>query len=301
MGRELIKNRNTSKKLFQKIFFATTMMALFVPPAIPSEPTVYDRRMEKLSRWVDDGIFVLPYKPTYILPLSYNTNPNPVLLPSGDTQKMDYLEAKFQLSLKIRLIPDIMQGRGHFFFGYTQLSMWQVYNKELSSPFRDTNYEPEFFLDFDTNNQLGRFFHNRVIGIGAVHQSNGREEHLSRSWNRIYAHFLFDWANSYIDIKPWYRLPESTETDDNPDIDKYYGYGELRWAYMHRHVVYSAMLRNNLRSKGNKGAIEANMSFPMTKVLYGYIQYFNGYGECLMDYNHPNNRLSIGISLTDWL
>ena len=82
------------------------------------------------------------------------------------------------------------------------------------------------------------------------------------------------------------------------------GYGEIWGTYFWKKHRFSAMFRNNLRINENRNALQFDWSFPIP-YLYGdrvscYIQYFNGYGESLLDYNANSNRIGIGFMLTDW-
>jgi phospholipase A1 len=194
----------------------------------------------------------------------------------------------------------MFRGNADLFYAYTQRSFWQLYHKALSSPFRETNHEPELFVKFDTDfSVLG--LKNRLFLIGLNHQSNGRGGVLSRSWNRIYAEFIAERGNFVIALKPWYRIPEDAEDDDNPEIEKYMGYGELLGAYRLNGHVFSFMFRNNLRGDHNRGAVQFGWSYPITHNVRVYVQYFNGYGESLVDYNDNANRIGIGVMLFDWI
>jgi phospholipase A1 len=139
------------------------------------------------------------------------------------------------------------------------------------------------------------------------HQSNGRGGNLSRSWNRVYANLQFEKDNLVVSVKPWWRIPEDKKDDpldaagdDNPDIEKYLGHFEFTTLYRRGDHEWSLMLRNNLRSD-NKGAVQLEWAFPLWRGVRGYAQYFNGYGESLIDYNAHMERIGIGILLTDLL
>jgi len=69
------------------------------------------------------------------------------------------------------------------------------------------------------------------------HQSNGRSVPLSRSWNRIVANFGVEKDNFGLLFKTWYRIPEDETSDDNPDISRYMGYGELWGAVLEEATV----------------------------------------------------------------
>lgn len=242
-----------------------------------------------------------PHEPSYILPASYNDKPNEEIwqqLRPGS--EMDNLEVKFQISGKIKLLDNLYKDNWDVWFGYTQTAWWQLYNSGESAPFRETNYSPEVFVSYYSNYDVFGF---QLIAtdFGLIHQSNGRSEPLSRSWNRIYANFELTKDNFLLSIQPWYRLPEDADDDDNPDIDKYLGYGNYRLSYKSDGHLMSILLRNNFRTSDNKGAVELSWAFPVYETVKLYLQYYNGYGESLIDYDHYTNRISLGLLIYDWI
>ncbi len=66
---------------------------------------------------------------------------------------------------------------------------------------------------------------------------------------------------------------------------------------------FSLMTRNNLESGFSRGAVELGWSFPLFKYPYlkGYLQYFSGYGESLIDYDRYVNTIGVGLVFTDIL
>lgn len=277
--------------------------------------------------------FVLrPYRMNYFLPVAYNSSPNDETnLERDPAAKAQFNEAKFQFSFKAKVWEDVLQGslQGVYdrisvvkgldvWLAYTQLSFWQVYNSAFSSPFRDINYEPELLINFRTDYEWFGF-KGRFLNVGFNHQSNGRSEPLSRGWNRIVAGIGLEKNNFGLQLRTWYRLPENG-TDDNPDLNHYMGHGEL-WATLYwQDMRFAAMLRNNFERE-NVGAFQLDWSIPpstlgklllrgllsqswidkyLTDKFSLYVQYFNGYGEGLLDYNKSINRISIGFMLAEW-
>ncbi|MDX2425589.1 MAG: phospholipase A [Cycloclasticus sp.] len=245
---------------------------------------------------------IIPHRPTYIMPLTYVSSLHDEPLSEAYGDKADQIqnyEAKYQLSFKVPLWQNIADKDMTLWFGYTQLSLWQLYNTQVSSPFRETNYEPEIALAFDTDFKLWGMT-NTFILLGLNHQSNGQSDPLSRSWNRLYASFVFERNNLVMFFKPWYRLPADKNHDDNPGIDEYLGYGELSLYYKQKKRVTGLKLWNNLRATDNRTSLQLDWNFPIGSGFKGYIQYFNGYGETLIDYNFRSKRFGLGIMLTDW-
>ncbi|PIE71551.1 MAG: phospholipase [Deltaproteobacteria bacterium] len=271
-----------------------------------------DRRINSEFSNADNVFAILPHKPNYLMPVSWNTRPNTD--PYSDLEpelsyELDPVEVNFQLSFKVLLVKDLFHNKGVLAFAYTNQSWWQAYNSDISSPFRETNHEPELMLGYPLGLTMGDFSLSHAV-LGLNHQSNGKSGLQSRSWNRIYLSLLISYKHLYVQIRPWYRIPEARKDsptdpagDDNPDIDAYLGNGDLLFIFKPRvdHTV-SLQVRNNLRSgHENRGAVQLTWSFPLHHRLKGYVMYFNGYGESLIDYNDSVNRLGIGVSLTDWL
>lgn len=245
---------------------------------------------------------VLAHNPVYALParLSTNRNQQPHSPAPGrvvtEPLGLDRIEAKFQLSLKTKAIDDLFGDNGDLWFAYTQVSNWQAYNGSESSPFRENDFAPEVFLTWRTGlDLLG--WRWQMVNFGAIHESNGRDQPLSRSWNRLYAQFGFERDDLALYLRPWWRIDEFGGDDDNPDIEDFLGYGDLRAVYRRGANDFALLTRYN--PDKDHGAIQLDWHFPLLGALKGYVQVFSGYGETLIDYNHKQTTLGVGVSLVE--
>jgi len=251
---------------------------------------------------------VRPYRPTYVLPLFYTFDPNLSPTPSnpdepGETftsNDVRNTELKFQLSLKTKVGEDLFDTSADLWFGYTQESHWQVYNEDNSRPFRATDYQPEIFLTQPVAADLPFGGRLRMLGAGAIHHSNGQDDPLSRSWNRAYLLAGAEWGKLSVVPRLWARINNEDESsEDNPDIEDYMGYGDIKFLYdLPDQQSLSGTLRYNPST--NKGAAQIDYIYPLSKNVNGYVQLFQGYGESIIDYNHENTSIGFGIVLNDW-
>ena len=265
---------------------------------------VISERLKQDKKNVLKPFTIMAHKPNYFLFGAYNTEgyDSTIYQDRYDDQslKLQDIETQFQVSVKVPLLIDLF-GNIDVYGAYTNRSFWQLYEVD-SSPFRESNHEPEIWVQHNSNwSFLG--FKNSANAFGFVHQSNGRGGDISRSWNRIFANILFERGNFALSFRPYYRIEEDESSDDNPDITDYLGHYELRVGYKYKEHVFSAMSRNNLESGFDKGSVELSWSFPLWDYpfLKGYVQYFYGYGESLIDYDNKVNKIGLGISLSDWL
>ena len=268
-------------------------------PAAPHVALAAEASSDPDDETKEKKFFFTVYRPNYFLGFTYNDHPNEATYTQAGREVPNNYEAKFQLSFKIRLKRNLIFGQGDLYAAYTQASWWQIY--DTSAPFRETNYEPELFLRFNTDFPVLAGLRNKEVHIGFVHQSNGQGGDFSRSWNRVYLEFIARKGNFMLALKPWYRVPESATTDDNPDINEYLGYGKIYGAYKLSNLVFSFALHNNLHWNENRSGIELGLSYALQSNLRLYLQYYNGYGESLIDYNNFTNRIGAGIMINDWL
>lgn len=233
-------------------------------------------------------------------------------------------QVKFQFSFKFDLIPN--HGRCGLFFGYTQLSLWNMWDVSGSSPFEDTLYNPQLFLTYGNKNvsttrnlpEMDRF---RFLWVrfGADHQSNGQAGAASRGWTRILGSARFDywwqwWLQTfYVTLEPkaWIPFVESRSSDGggNPDLIDYVGYGELRtelgWQWILRDGTWQELNLQLLLRKGtvgSRGTAEVTLRyrppFRYTIVAF-YAQAFFGYDETLLHYNQRATIWRLGIAFDD--
>ena len=208
------------------------------------------------------------------------------------TADLSHSELVFQLGFKMKLVENAFNKPVDLWFGYTQNSFWQAGNHEASSPFRETNYQPELMAVTPLNfNILG--MHASFFNLGLVHQSNGQAGSLSRSWNRAYAQVGLERGGWTVVGRVWKRFNESAQDDNNPDIVDYMGRGDVVVTYRNNGHDYSALVRRNFSTE--KGAVQLSWAFPLVGHLKGYAQYFSGYGQSMIDYNYYQNVVGVGL------
>jgi phospholipase A1/A2 len=247
-----------------------------------------------------------PHRPVYLLPATWTdhvnrrpASPTPDHTVFSDLE-LKSVEAKYQISLKAKFGDNLFGTRLDVWGGYTQSSRWQLYNGADSRPFRETNYEPELILTWPMQaSMLG--WQWRLSSLSLNHQSNGRALPLSRSWNRVIATAAFERGDWVVELRPWWRLRERPEDDDNPDLADYIGRGELSIARYVGDHAFTAQLRHSLRGGDrSRGSVQLDWVFPLTGALHGYLQVFSGYGESLVDYNLQQTKWGLGVTIAGW-
>lgn len=267
--------------------------------AAPVPPSHSSTTYTLADRWELDpnskrGVFNFrPYRDNYVLFDKYSTRPNSQpyrsLAPVAPGAHLSRNEAVFQLSFKLKLIENALASPVDVWAAYTQQSFWQAYNSEASSPFRESNYQPELVavvpIDLSALGATAGF-----AGLGVVHQSNGQTPALSRSWNRLYVQLGAAKGDLTVIVRAWTRIGD---IQDNRDIFAYMGYGDLSGTYRSRGHEFSALVRQNFATR--RGAVQASWAFPVITNLKGYVQVFSGYGQSLIDYNAHQTTVGLGV------
>lgn len=303
-----MKNLQIKGSIFLLLFACFTVNAQ-VQALFNSKTQLRDmtERWELDTTSVRGTFLITPYKPMFVLPVRWSNNPNE--RPESGNTDPDYvapagvvynsIETKFQLSFKTKVLQSIFWGHGDLWLAYTQKSHWQIYNAALSRPFREVNYEPELILNFPVKfNLFG--FKTRMVGVALNHESNGKSDPFSRSWNRIILHAGFERNNWTVYVRPWFRLPAAI--DDNPDIAEYVGRGDVNVIYTKNGNILSFVGSHNLSFNSKaRGNAAFSWSYPVRNNLKGYLLISHGYGETLIDYNNLQTTVGVGVSLIEWL
>lgn len=265
----------------------------------------YERLKSQYEKMINNPYILMPYKGNYFLPVSYNDNPNHEVfekiedgLEYEDRGKFTkHLESEFQISFMALTNKNIFGTKFNTFLGYTHRSYWQMYNEEWSRPFRETNYNPEAFARYifdEPVNILG--FKLIAYDIGLEHESNGQVQEISRSWNRVYGRMALLTGTTFINFKVWHRLAESAEMDENPNMYRYRGYGQLDIkTYINSNMVQLILIPGTEHFGG-----ELVYSTHWKNGVSFYSKASYGYGISLQDYDHDSRRIGFGVSLGEF-
>jgi len=257
-----------------------------------------------------DGIRRLePYRKNYLVIRDTSSvnkspsspSPNHSVLTPYPYQRV---ETKFQFSAKSEIGNyrdlEFMGFRNFRLWGaFTQQSYWNAFNVANSSPFRESNYEPELIGTFGTGNANGW----KLLNLGFSHQSNGRNNPDSRSWNRLYVQGGWERDDFYIMGRGWWRIPENPSKDDNPDLTHYAGRADIvaHWS-PERDDEIILLLRSNLDPHSHKGFLQLDWASPFKigRSSQLNLQLTSGYADSLIDYNHWQTTIGIGIVFKEW-
>lgn len=300
--------------IFQKIFlvliFFVSLCAteqkevdIFSKNGYLSENIEDKETLGALKEWRNSEFGLKPHYPNYLLPYGYSTKEYRSYTPSDQYRN---IEAELQVSLKIEALYNFFGWDETLSLAYSHRSFWQAYTE--SSPFRETNYNPEVFLTFPLSEP--RIPSLRALSFGLGHLSNGQGniekanisgdsvylKNRSRSVNYVYGVASLQHGPLLTDITLWLPNRHNGDLEDNPDIMDYVGYGNIKFRYFYQKNLFTLMSRFNIETK--KGAVEFTYSYPVADDVYFFTKIFSGYGESLIDYNNDVTKFSIGFSFS---
>lgn len=211
-------------------------------------------------------------------------------------------QTKFQVSAKYSILYPSKIG---LYAAYTQTSWWKLYDK--SSPFYETNYQPETFLLFESGNnfandvKLGPIDYIQLSPI--YHKSNGRDGEESRGMNLYYAQTQLSFGEVYnvgvaVKIFDYYNVSRK-----NADIDSYIGHYEadvfLKIKSRDVYLLDKEELHFKFGSGKDKGwfcaEVQARIitSYIQPKI---FIQVYHGYAEWLINYSEKGTCVRAGLT-----
>jgi phospholipase A1 len=258
------------------------------------QSSALETKLTNQLKTAENTFAIALFKPTYVLPFYYTGSPDYAVYanntPNGQTTM--HSEFKGQFSLLLPLTQDFFGWKDTSMdVAYTQLNYWQVYAD--SEYFRETDYEPELFVQ--------KFYKDWLFRVGVEHQSNGRGGLYERSWNRAYETTQYSGGSWLVSLKLWTLIFQGNGEDQhNPDIIHYLGHEQIVVAKKCGDFTFSVEAQN-IESGFRRGFVEPTVSYQLTKHIAAYTQFFSGYGQSLIEYNHRTQSAGIGFSFNNWI
>lgn len=199
-------------------------------------------------------------------------------------------DVKFQLSISQRLTKSRLPFDTFLFIQYTQKAFWNVFQESL--PMRDLNFNPGIGLGHlivHKNKYIGKAY------LMLEHESNGKDSIYSRSWNKVsfFGSVILN-KNWELQAKTWIPIIDS---DNNRDILKYNGIFQIGLNYRtnNQRLQCGAIFTQRKEWFGFNTQIEVSYKFNERENQYLFVQFYNGYGENLLEYNKYKNMIRVGF------
>ena len=199
-------------------------------------------------------------------------------------------DVKFQLSISQRLTKSRLPFDTYLFIQYTQKAFWNVFQESL--PMLDLNFNPGIGLGHlivHKNKYIGKAY------LMLEHESNGKDSINSRSWNKVsfFGSVILN-KNWELQAKTWIPIIDS---DNNRDILKYNGIFQIGLNYRtdNQRLQCGAIFTQRKAWFGFNTQIEVSYKFNERENQYLFVQFYNGYGENLLEYNKYKNMIRVGF------
>lgn len=260
-----------------------TILSLGFPVRAQIVNTVEKEKLEadSIRRALDNGPYFTLYKDNYFIAGTT----------IGGKPTATNSDVKFQVSIAQRLTKSTLPFNTYLYLFYTQKCMWNVF--ENSMPMRDFNFNPGIGL------AKHLFVKNRYVGkvtLMIEHESNGRDGIESRSWNKVsLASNIFIDPNFMVHGKVWIPIIDG---QNNQDILYYSGIYQVGTTFTTPNKRFGFALTMVKRKGWNfkyNTIWEVNYRLFKDENQFLFLQYYNGYGENLLDYNQYHSRLRIGL------
>ena len=199
-------------------------------------------------------------------------------------------DVKFQLSISQRLTKSKLPFDTYLFITYTQKAFWNVFQESL--PMYDLNFNPGIGLSHLVIHR------NRLIGQVSLlieHESNGKDSTASRSWNKVtFAVAITLSPNWEAQFKTWIPIVDG---ENNKDLLKYNGIFQVAANYRtdNRRFNCGVILTKRKTWTSFNTQVELSYKFNNNENQYFFLQYYNGYGENLLEYNKFKSMIRIGF------
>ena len=209
----------------------------------------------------------------------------------GGTPNEYNSDVKFQISFQQRLTKSVLPWNSYLYLFYTQKAMWNVFEQSL--PFHDLNFNPGI--------GISRFIimKGHLIGKATMmveHESNGRDGTASRSWNKIslageayISPFLMAHAKFWIPI---------IDGQYNRDILKNMGVSQAGFqakSLDDKWVLDMTLVKRQGWNLNFNTIIQLGYRINHNSNQFIMLQYYNGYGEHMLDYNQYHSRIRVGL------
>ncbi len=211
-------------------------------------------------------------------------------IPIGSKPTVKNSDVKFQISIEQRITKSKLPFDTYLFIQYTQKAFWNVI--EESMPMRDMNFNPGI--------GLGHLivYKDNYIGKGYLmleHESNGKDSLDSRSWNKLTlcASVMLN-KNWETQFRIWAPIIDS---GNNKDILKYNGLFQMGATFRtdNKRLNASVLFTKRNSKMSFNTQMELSYKFNDRENQYLFLQYYNGYGENLLEYNQYKSMLRIGF------